>query len=381
MGRRVLVIVGVVLACVTLCVVLIWPAAPLWQPLGGRVYCLQGAWPDIGFVACPPQAATTAVTPPPRPTLSDQAPVPLIVDDDGSPDGVLALLHFLRNPLFDVRAVTVSVGEAHPEIFARHLQQLLAGLGRPELPVGVGRATPLAGENAFPDPFRQASDDFWGVDYPSAPASLAAVPAAELMVEAINASSRPVTVFVSGPLTNLAEALRLDPGIVENMGDVYIMGGSLGVPGNIHRVSPDIDNTVAEWNIWVDPLAASEVFASAPNLHLAPLDSTEQVPWTSADARRWSASGTPEGRVAADILQMTLNSWSSSSVYAWDLVTAVWAGDPTLCPGVPLSVEVIVASGPTQGQTVARDGQANAAICLEPEADQIRLLAADVFGE
>lgn len=35
-------------------------------------------------------------------------------------------------------------------------------------------------------------------------------PAAELMVETINASSRPVMVFVSGNHTNLAEALRLD---------------------------------------------------------------------------------------------------------------------------------------------------------------------------
>jgi hypothetical protein len=54
-----------------------------------------------------------AVTPRPLPTLSGQGPVPIIVDDDGSPDGMVALLYFLRNPLFEVKAVTISCGEAH----------------------------------------------------------------------------------------------------------------------------------------------------------------------------------------------------------------------------------------------------------------------------
>jgi purine nucleosidase/pyrimidine-specific ribonucleoside hydrolase len=313
-------------------------------------------------------------------TLSTQSPIPVIVDDDGSPDGVVALLFFLSNPLFEVKAVTISCGEAHPELFAPHVQRILAGLGRAEIPVGVGRAAPLAGNNAFPEPWRQASDDFWGVAIPEAPVSMEPVPAAELMVETINSSTQPVMVFVSGNHTNLAAALRLDPGIAQHIRDVHIMGGSISIPGNIHSDWPDIDNTVAEWNIWVDPVAADEVFTSGVPIHLTPLDATNQVLWTEQDAVRWASSGSEEGTLAGDLLQWMLDSWSSDAVYVWDLVAAVNAAEPGLCAEIPLSVDVLVAPGPDQGRTVITDDPPNASVCLDPDSDQARALAASIFG-
>jgi purine nucleosidase/pyrimidine-specific ribonucleoside hydrolase len=302
------------------------------------------------------------------------------VDDDGSPDGTIALLYFLSHPLFDVRAVTISCGEAHPELFAPHIQRLLAGLGRAEIPVGAGRSAPLEGDNAFPEPWRQASDDFWGIAVPEAPVSTEPVPAAELIAETINNSPQPVTVFVSGNHTNLAEALRLDPGIAENIREVRIMGGSIHVPGNIGSDWPEIDNTVAEWNIWVDPVAADEVFTSGVQIYLTPLDATDQVVWTEQDAARWSTSGSAEGAMAADLLQWTLESWSVEGVYIWDLVAAVNSGEPELCAENPLSVEVLVEPGPDQGRTVITDDPPNASVCLDLDSEQVRALAAGIFG-
>lgn len=381
MKQRVLVVLGIVLGLLVLVVILVWPAAPLWERLGFTPFCIQGSWPHLEIVSCAqPTEAPLAVTPRPLATPSGQEAIPLIVDDDGSPDGMVAMLYFLRNPLFDVRAVTISCGEAHPEVFARHLRRLLAGLGRSDIPVGVGRATPLEGNNTFPDPWRQASDDFWGISYPEAPESVEPVPAATLIVETINNSTQPVMVFISGTHTNLAEALRLDPSIAEHIRDVYIMGGSIDVPGNIKSDWPEIENTVAEWNIWVDPLAAHEVFASGLGLHLVPLDATDQVLWTESDAHQWASSGSPEGALAGDLLQWMLDSWSSTGVYVWDLVAAVDATDPTLCPEVPLSLDVLVAPGTDQGRTVITDQIPNASVCLNPSSEQMRALAAVVLG-
>jgi inosine-uridine nucleoside N-ribohydrolase len=75
-----------------------------------------------------------------------------------------------------------------------------------------------------------------------------------------------------------------------------------------------------------------------------------------------------------------LTSWSSSGVYLWDLVAAIQTTDPSLCPEVPLSLEVSVATGPGQGQTVDTDGTPNVAACLEPNSEQLRALAAGVLG-
>ena len=161
MKHKRLVALGIVLGVLALLLILIWPAAPLLMRLGLEPVCIQGDWPHFKIVSCPSSPeAPMAVTPRPLPTPSGQSPIPIIVDDDGSPDGMVALLYFLRNPLFEVKAVTISCGEAHPELFAPHVQRFLAGLGRPDIPVGVGRATPLEGNNAFPGPWRQASDDF-----------------------------------------------------------------------------------------------------------------------------------------------------------------------------------------------------------------------------
>ncbi|MCL4562011.1 MAG: nucleoside hydrolase [Chloroflexi bacterium] len=372
---------GIVIGSLAILLILIWPAARLWRRLGIEPICIQGTLPDLKFVPCPSPVADQPVgTPRPLPTLSNQGPIPLIVDDDGSPDGTVALLFFLRHPLFEVKAVTISSGEAHPEVFAAHIQKLLAGLGRPGIPVGIGRAAPLEGNNAFPDSWRRASDNFWGVSYPEATVSQQPQPADQLIVETILGSTRPVMVFVSGTHTNLAEALRLNPGIAKNIQAVNVMGGSLHVPGNIKSAWPAIDNSLAEWNIWVDPVAADEVFASGLQIHLAPLDSTEQILWTKADASNWSSSTTPEGKLAADFLKWMLNSRSSQGVYIWDLVAAINTADPALCPPVSLSVDILTNPGPDQGQTVITDQSPNTIACLDPEADQMKALAADVLG-
>ena len=346
MKRKILIIAGSIFGVLFLLFVLLVLAAPLWARLGVTPKCIQGSWPDLEFVDCAQTGATQpAVTPLALPTLSGQTRIPIIVDDDGSPDGVIALLYFLNNPLYDVRAVTVSSGEAHPDLFAPHLLRLLAGLGRADIPVGAGRATPLEGNNFFPDPWRQSSDAFWDIKLPQAEVSLEPVPAAALIVETINNSSEPVVVFVSGTHTNLAEALRLNPGIVENIRDVYIMGGSIYIPGNIKSDWPSIDNTVAEWNIWADPTAASEVFSSGLSLHLAPLDATRQVVWTQADLPGWTSAKSSEGVLARDLLRWMLDSWSPEGVYVWDLVAAVQATRPQVCPEVHLALEVITAPG------------------------------------
>jgi purine nucleosidase/pyrimidine-specific ribonucleoside hydrolase len=305
----------------------------------------------------------------------------LIFDDDGSPDGVIALLFFLRNPAYDVKAVTVSVGEAHPQIFAKHIAHLLAALGRADIPIGYGRDTPLEGDNAFPEPWREGSDVFWDIPLSRDSASYEPTPAAELIVETLSSSTDPMMVFVSGTHTNLAEALRLDPDIGGHILGVYVMGGSIYVEGNIESDWPEIHNRVAEWNIWVDPAAASEVFASGLPLHIIPLDATNQIVWTEVDAQDWASSAIPETSIAGEILEWMLRSWSLEAAYVWDLVAAAAATDPNLCPEVHLALDVVVVSGSEQGQTIVENEPANAWVCLDPVPMQIKLLVATIMGQ
>ena len=60
--------------------------------------------------------------------------------------------------------------------------------------------------------------------------------------------------MATGPLTNLALALRAEPALPTLLRRLVIMGGSFDYRGNT--------TPVAEWNISVDPEAAAEVFAA-----------------------------------------------------------------------------------------------------------------------
>jgi purine nucleosidase/pyrimidine-specific ribonucleoside hydrolase len=305
--------------------------------------------------------------------LAQGLPIPLIFDDDGSPDGTIALMYVLRNPAFELKALTVSCGEAHPTIFAQNLTRVLARVGHSGIPVAAGRELPLSGKNEFPGSWRAQSDGFWGLALPQPVDMVQTLSAAQLIVNVVKASPRPVTLLVTGTHTNVAEALRLDRSIASKIKEIVIMGGALYIPGNIASNAPGYTNTVSEWNIWVDPVAANEVFASGIPLRLAPLDSTDDVVWTSQDATTWSGSGTPEGALAGEILQMLLQWWNPKGIYIWDLDTAVVASNPGVCPGERLHVDVITAAGNQQGRTVVRPGEsATVSACLRLDSYSVK---------
>jgi len=381
MRRRRYLGIGVIIGLLVAIVLLIGPLAPLLIELGVEPVCIQGTFPGLTISRCPEEGIQALQsTPTARPVVQTNAAIPVIVDDDGSPDGMIALLYFLEHPGYDVIAVTISPGEAHPQLFAGHVARLLAGLGHPEIPVGYGQDAALEGDNVFPDPWRASTDEFWGITLPEADFPFDPLPSSAVLLETLNQASEPVVVFVTGTHTNIAEALALDPEVAANIRSVVIMGGAVNVPGNIASDWPEIDNTVAEWNIWVDPVAAQTVFDSGLPLHLVPLDATNQVVWTSEDAASWRSSERAAGGYAADILEWMLRSWFPEGVYAWDLVTAVIATDPMLCTGEDLAIEVITEAGPEQGWTRVVEGPANIDVCLQPVATGIKARVDSVFS-
>lgn len=115
-------------------------------------------------------------------------------------------------------------------------------------------------------------------------------------------------------------------------------------------------------------------------MYIIPLDPTNQVLWTKKDGDMWAASGTDTSGLARDLLHWMLNSWSTNSVYVWDLVAAVGATDDRLCPSIPLALDVLVEPGPEQGRTVVVEGPPNAQVCLEPDIDQIKARVNHIFA-
>lgn len=301
-------------------------------------------------------------------TLTPIEPIPVIYDDDGSPDGMLALMYFLSDPRVSLKSVSISYGEANPSTYIQLIGALLDSFGFPDIPLGFGKSAPLGGNNAFPEWMRQSANNFWNQPVPKTNQVYHVKDAAQLMVDVLNTSQEPVTVFISGPCTNLAEALRIDPGIKDHIKAVFIMGGALYTEGNLSDLVSDPENNLAEWNIYADAVAASEVFQSGLEIYLVPLDATNQVSVSHTDTAAWQNGGKP-ARFAANLYDQQINNVNREDFYYWDAMTAEILVNPALCQFTSLAVEVVTDDGKRDGQTrVVVGGDPNIHACLQPDA-------------
>ncbi|WP_052055497.1 nucleoside hydrolase [Myxosarcina sp. GI1] len=326
-------------------------------------------------------------------TITNYAePTPLIIDDDGSQDGMTAVAYMLANPQFDVKAITIAQGIARPEIFEDNLLKMLKRLDDLEVPVGVGRSTPLEGNNQFPNFIRDGADTFWSpyVSLPEETPDVATEDAVDLIIDTIQNSPEPVAILATGTLTNIAEALRREPSIIDNIEIVQIMGGAVFTEGNLPVLPepPYSTNTDAEFNTWVDPVAAQEVFDAGEKglkIQLTPLDATNQIEFDLQDYQAWLDTGTPESTIAAEFLNYALEVIQSGNDPnpVWDLVAAINLSEPKFSPETPLHLDIDTESAPgdTQGETIAvPDLPPNTLVSLDPSFDNLSFTADEVFS-
>jgi len=335
----------------------------------------------------PPKSdqSTPTITPSDEQTKALESVTPddktlIIYDDDGSRDGMAALLYLLSIPEISIEAVNISYGEAHPEQYIQLIGSALESVGVLDIPLGAGQDTPLAGGNPFPDWLRQLGENFWDYQLPMTNKVYPYQNAPELMISIINIQSEPVTIFLSGTFTNLAQALRIDPTIKENITAVYFMGGAVYGPGNITNLIPESNNKVAEWNIIADPQAAKEVFEAGLKMYMIPLDTTNQIIHTKEETLSWH-EGDQKAIFAADLYDIMFDDYGLPTVEIFDQTAAVIMVQPDLCSFEFLSLDVITDDGDTLGQTiVVPDGEPNINVCLEPDVVAVKNHLDDIYS-
>jgi len=198
----------------------------------------------------------------------------LIVDVDTGIDDALALLYLVADPEAGIVAALCTAGNVPVDQVTVNTLSWLQVCGRPDIEVAAGSQVPLVA------PLMTTEDTHGpqGVGYaelpePNRPRSSRT--AAEAWVELTRQHPGELTGLVTGPLTNLALALRLDPEIPLRLRRLVIMGGCFHHPGNTTPTS--------EWNVAVDPEAAKEVFDAFSVVPadrrplVCPLDVTESI--------------------------------------------------------------------------------------------------------
>jgi pyrimidine-specific ribonucleoside hydrolase len=281
------------------------------------------------------------------PATASAVPRTVIVETDMDVSDAMALLYLLRRADVEVIAIVVDGdGEARCPRGATNALSLAALAGKPDIPVGCGRPRPLKGTHAFPKQWRDGTDNLWGL-LPQ-PARPARPPAGERVFRAaLQSAPGRVDVLTLGPPTELAAVLLHGGAALSGkIRSVTMMGGAVGVPGNI-TWPPTIKNPHAEWNFYVDPAAANVVFRSGLPITLVPLDATNDVPLNAAVAARLGRSPS-----AAFVRRLIKVYPPAPDFYFWDQLAAAVLVEPTIGRYANKRLAVIEREGLESGRTV-----------------------------
>ena len=292
---------------------------------------------------------------------AQQGTIKVLADQDSAgPQGTnfLSLLMLLMEPQIDLLGITTVTGDQWVDqetVFALHALELT---GRADVPVVKGAEEPLlnrAAEQELREALYGSHATWHGAFNPDAPPpgrvweppggwpTLSARPghAADFIIDTIREHPREVVLYCAGPLTNVALAVRLDPGIVELTRALYIMGGSRSGGW--------------ELNWWWDPEAAAIVLREPwKEMVVTPGETGGQI-WSSEELMRPIAES--GGRLADHIRSEYLDYQppDNNTVWSmmWDEVLIASLIDPAVITRwEDLYLDVVIDHGAKYGHTL-----------------------------
>jgi purine nucleosidase/pyrimidine-specific ribonucleoside hydrolase len=271
--------------------------------------------------------------------------IPCVLDCDPGHDDAVAILLAAASPELDLRAITTVAGNGTLDRTSLNARRV-ATLIDLDVPIAAGASGPLQGELVTaPDVHGKTALD--GPALPEPRRELDPRPAVDLLADVLAAATAPVTVVATGPLTNVALLLRRGPDVRERIAEIVLMGGST-LRGNV--------TPAAEFNIYVDPLAAHEVFTSGLPIRMVGLNLTHQALATEDVRARMRGLGTELGRIAAEWMEFfsatyrAVHGLEGSPLH--DPCAVAWLAHPDLVTGVETFVAIELDGRWTRGATV-----------------------------
>jgi Inosine-uridine preferring nucleoside hydrolase len=151
----------------------------------------------------------------------------VIIDQDGGVDDLVAISLLMKSPAVHVRAIAICPADSYLDAATRATRLFVDRLGGRDIVVAQGHSE---GTNPFPAQWRRDAGNVLGIAAlagapPKSNTPIAAEPAAQYLVKRLS-GTQSYTILETGPLTNIADALRISPSIKRNITRIYIMGRS-----------------------------------------------------------------------------------------------------------------------------------------------------------
>ena len=290
-----------------------------------------------------------------RPNANISSGKPLIIDTDMGTDDWLAISYIAQNQNIDLLGITiVGNGLASCEYAGRNAQHLLSmSLRNANKPIGCGSNWPMDGYASYPKIWRETGADMMGEMAKSSTPPQRFPDGPTLLAQLLRTSQVPVNILAIGSMTNIATVITVEPELKSKIQRIYSMGGAVKTGGNlrVHGFTDHHHNTRAEWNYYIDPVAAKIVFDSGVPITLVPLDATNKVPLTRGFIDRMNRSSQqPLEAFTHRIFENVVKSTTNGEYFHWDPLTAAVAANPDLCDEVrDIKLDVVADIGKDKG--------------------------------
>ena len=315
----------------------------------------------------------------------------LVIDVDTGIDDALALLYACAHADAKILGVSTVVGNVTLASATRNTRAVLAMIGRSDIPVWPGAATPMSTAPTDASVVHGESGlGYAALPEPKTPA--ASAHAVDAIIATARAHVGKLTLVATGPLTNIALAVLREPDLPRLVKRFVIMGGAFGDPGNV--------TPCAEFNIWHDPEAARIVFRMFGGVGSAAvvavgLDVTRKTTFNADDiaafARR--VAGSPRGPALVRFVEDSsrhyfelMEKWHGARYLTLhDPLALGVALDPTLVKTRQCTVDVETSGRITMGATIPDwRGQwgrlPNAEVAVEVEAERFKAMFFDALA-
>jgi purine nucleosidase len=275
-------------------------------------------------------------------------PKAILMDVDTGVDDALAIILAHRSTVAQVVAIGTVTGNVSAAQAATNTLKTLDALGA-STPVAVGAPQALT-RAPFPPSAIHGVDGLGDADLPTPTRAPTGEHAVEQLLRLVHERPGELSLFASGPLTNLGLALQRDPELPRLVKEVMVMGGAIIAAGNV--------TSVAEANIYHDPEAAALVFAADWPVTLVGLDVTMRALLRSDELARLRASERPLARFVTRILPPYIAVYSQrfgfEAVTMHDPLAMALLLDPSLAlERAALDTRVETTGDLTVGMTVA----------------------------
>jgi purine nucleosidase len=302
---------------------------------------------------------------------------PIILDCDPGIDDALAITFAHGHPGIDLLGITTVAGNVGLAQTTANALAVCEFIGAGGTPVTAGCAGPLL-RPALDARQVHGESGLGGAVLPPPAAGPAPGHAIDYIIDTIGAARGEITLVATGPLTNIALAVRREPRLADWVRDFVVMGGSAG-RGNT--------TPAAEYNMWADPEAAALVFRAGWTVIMLGLDVTLRTGASASVLKRMGALGA----LGTELLLPALAQYRSTphretGPPVHDVCAVAWVAAAGVFGLVPARVQVETCGQLTSGMTVTEFeaaggvGGSNARVAMDIDIDGFWELTLGAYG-